>query len=108
MEQAPNGVTVDLSGKLAERLGVALELVAVDGAAKSVDAVTNERAGVGFFAIDPQCGAGIAFTPAYALIEGCYLVRGDSPKILAHSSRPHCSTSCLRPRHTRRWPESHS
>jgi polar amino acid transport system substrate-binding protein len=28
---APKGVTVDLAGKLDERLGVALELVAVDG-----------------------------------------------------------------------------
>ena len=76
---APKGVTVDLAGKLAERLGVALELVAVDGAAKSVDAVANERADVGFFAIDPQRGAEIAFTPPYLLIEGCYLVRDDSP-----------------------------
>jgi polar amino acid transport system substrate-binding protein len=76
---APKGVTVDLAGKLAERLGVALELVAVDGAAKSVDAVANERADVGFFAIDPQRGAEIAFTPPYVLIEGCYLVRDDSP-----------------------------
>jgi len=32
-----------ISGKLAERLGVALDLVAVDGAAKSVAAVTNDR-----------------------------------------------------------------
>ena len=40
---APKGVTVDLAGQLAERLGVALELVAVDGAAKSVAAVTNDR-----------------------------------------------------------------
>ena len=76
---APKGVTVDLAGQLAERLGVALELVAVDGAAKSVDAVANERADVGFFAIDPQRGAEIAFTPPYVLIEGCYLVRDDSP-----------------------------
>ena len=75
---APKGVTVDLAGQLAERLGVALELVAVDGAAKSVDAVANERADVGFFAIDPQRGAEIAFTPPYVLIEGCYLVRDES------------------------------
>ena len=76
---APKGVTVDLAGQLAESLGVALELVAVDGAAKSVDAVANERADVGFFAIDPQRGAEIAFTPPYVLIEGCYLVRDASP-----------------------------
>lgn len=76
---APNGVTVDLAGALAERLGVALKLVVVDGAARSVDAVVNDRADVGFFAIDPQRGAEIAFTPPYVLIEGCYLVRDDSP-----------------------------
>ena len=76
---AAKGVTVDLAGELAKRLGVGLELVVVDGAAKSVDAVVNERADVGFFAIDPQRGADIAFTPPYVLIEGCYLVRADSP-----------------------------
>ena len=76
---AAKGVTVDLAGELAKRLGVALELVVVDGAAKSVDAVVHERADVGFFAIDPQRGAEIAFTPPYVLIEGCYLVRADSP-----------------------------
>jgi polar amino acid transport system substrate-binding protein len=76
---AAKGVTVDLAGELAKRLGVGLELVVVDGAAKSVDAVVHERADVGFFAIDPQRGAEIAFTPPYVLIEGCYLVREASP-----------------------------
>ena len=76
---AAKGVTVDLAGELATRLGVPLELVVVDGAAKSVDAIVNDRADVGFFAIDPQRGADIAFTPPYVLIEGCYLVRADSP-----------------------------
>ena len=76
---AAKGVTVDLAGELATRLGVPLELVVVDGAAKSVDAVVGDRADVGFFAIDPQRGAEIAFTPPYVLIEGCYLVRADSP-----------------------------
>ena len=76
---AAKGVTVDLAGELAQRLGVRLELVVVDGAAKSVDAVVGDRADVGFFAIDPQRGADVAFTPPYVLIEGCYLVRDDSP-----------------------------
>ena len=76
---AAKGVTVDLAGELAKRLGVRLELVVVDGAAKSVDAVVGDRADVGFFAIDPQRGADVAFTPPYVLIEGCYLVRADSP-----------------------------
>ena len=76
---AAKGVTVDLAGELAQRLGVRLELVVVDGAAKSVDAVVGDRADVGFFAIDPQRGADVAFTPPYVLIEGCYLVRAESP-----------------------------
>ena len=76
---AAKGVTVDLAAALAERLDVALHLVVVDGAAKSVDAVVQERADVGLFAIDPQRGAEIAFTPPYVLIEGRYLVHDGSP-----------------------------
>ncbi len=75
----PRGVSIDLANALAERLGVPLELVVFDTAGKSVEAVTNEQADVGFFAIDPVRGAGIAFTKAYVLIEGAYLVREDSP-----------------------------
>lgn len=61
------------------QLGVELELVVFDAAGKSVEAVTNEAADIGFFAIDPLRGAGIAFTAPYVLIEGAYLVRNDSP-----------------------------
>lgn len=73
------GVSVDLARGFAERLGVALELVVFDTAGKSVDAVTQERADIGFFAIDPKRGEGIHFTAPYVLIEGCYAVREDSP-----------------------------
>jgi len=73
------GVSVDLAAELARRLDVELEPVVVDAAGKSVDVVVAEQADVGFFAIDPLRGAHIAFTDAYVLIEGCYLVRGDSP-----------------------------
>lgn len=76
---APAGVSVDLARAFAERLGVALELVVFDAAGKSVEAVANEQADIGFFAIDPVRGAQIAFTEAYVLIEGSYLVREDSP-----------------------------
>ena len=75
----PFGVSIDLARGLAERLGVALELVVFDTAGKSVEAVTAEQADIGFFAIDPLRGAGIAFTAAYVLIEGAYLVQTDSP-----------------------------
>lgn len=76
---APFGVSVDLAHAFAERLGVGIELVVFDAAGKSVQAVTDEQADIGFFAIDPLRGAGIAFTAAYVLIEGCYLVRDESP-----------------------------
>ena len=73
------GVSVDLARALAERLKLPLTLVPVTSAGKSVELVTQEKADVGFFAIDPVRGQGIAFTPAYVQIEGSYLVRQDSP-----------------------------
>jgi len=73
------GVSVDLATAFAKRLGVELELVVVDAAGKSVDVVVAEDADIGFFAIDPIRGEHIAFTAAYVLIEGCYLVKEDSP-----------------------------
>lgn len=75
----PGGVSVDLARAFADRLGVGLELVVFDTAGKSVEAVAEEKADIGFFAIDPVRGAQIAFTHAYVLIEGSYLVRDDSP-----------------------------
>lgn len=75
----PRGVSVDLAQALADRLGVALDLLVFDKAAASVDALVGERADIGFFAIDPQRGEQIAYSAPYLLIEGCYLVRDDSP-----------------------------
>ena len=73
------GVSVDLAQALAGRLGLPLETIEFPAAARSVDAVVSGVADVGFFAIDPLRGADIAFTDAYILIEGAYLVRADSP-----------------------------
>jgi polar amino acid transport system substrate-binding protein len=73
------GVSVDLARAFAAELGVEVDLIAVDGAAKSVDAVRAERADIGFFAIDPLRGEGLRFTAPYVLIEGAYLVRRSSP-----------------------------
>ncbi len=75
----PFGVSIDLARAFAERLGVPLELVVFDTAAQSVEAVSDERADFGFFAVDPKRGETIAFTAPYVLIEGFYLVRDDSP-----------------------------
>ena len=75
----PQGVSVDLATELARQLGVPLTCVVHDSAGASVDTVRDERADVGFFAIDPKRGEGIAFTAAYVLIEGSYLVPQGSP-----------------------------
>ncbi|GAB2300955.1 hypothetical protein Dimus_034990 [Dionaea muscipula] len=77
----PAGVSVDLARAFAAQLGVALELAVFDTAGKSVEAVGDEHADIGFFAIDPLRGEKIAFTAPYVLIEGFYLVRDDSPVV---------------------------
>ena len=74
----PTGVSVDLAQALAQKLNVPLKLIPVDSAAKSVEAVTQGQADIGFFASDPVRGKGITFTPPYVLIEGSYLVKQDS------------------------------
>lgn len=85
----PFGVSVDLAQELAKRLGVELELVVVTGAAKSVSALNDHSADVGFFAIDPLRGAEIAFTAPYVLIEGCYLVlQGSAIQTNADVDKP--------------------
>jgi len=75
----PVGVSVDLAHEFARRLGVGIELVVFEKAAASVDAVRNEKADIGFFAIDPARSEGLLFTAPYVLIEGSYLVRESSP-----------------------------
>lgn len=75
----PYGISIDIATELARRLNVPLTLLVGHTAAQSVEAVTQESADFGFFAIDPIRGKGIAFTAPYVLIEGSYLVRNDSP-----------------------------
>jgi polar amino acid transport system substrate-binding protein len=75
----PYGISIDIATELASRLNVPLTLLVGHTAAQSVEAVTQETADFGFFAIDPIRGKGIAFTAPYVLIEGSYLVRNDSP-----------------------------
>lgn len=76
--QIPYGVSIDLAHELAKELELPLELVVFDAAGKSVEAVTHEKADVGFFAVDPLRGQGISFTAPYVLIEGAYLVKNES------------------------------
>ncbi len=75
----PYGISIDIATELARRLNVPLTLLVGHTAAQSVEAVTQETADFGFFAIDPIRGKGISFTAPYVLIEGSYLVPNDSP-----------------------------
>jgi polar amino acid transport system substrate-binding protein len=73
------GVSVDLARALADEIAVPLDLIVVDGAARSVENVKSGQADVGVFAIDPGRSEGLRFTAPYVLIEGAYLVRNASP-----------------------------
>jgi polar amino acid transport system substrate-binding protein len=73
------GVSVDLARELGRRLGVPVELVTFQTAGKVVEAVTAAQVDIGFVAIDPVRGAGMAQTPPYVIIEGAYLVKNSSP-----------------------------
>ena len=75
------GVSVDLARALAQELGVAVDLVLFDAAAKSVEAVRTGQADIGFFAIDPLRSDGVHFSAPYVQIEGAYLVRHESPLV---------------------------
>jgi ABC-type amino acid transport substrate-binding protein len=72
------GVSVDMARALGHCLNVETELVVFEAASKSVDAVTQGLAEIGFFAIDPLRSASISFPSPYVLIEGGYLVPDKS------------------------------
>jgi len=76
---ALGGVTVDLARELARRLDVPLELIAFPGAGTVMEAAETGTWDVAFLAIEPVRAARVAFTAPYVLIEGGYLVPGDSP-----------------------------
>jgi polar amino acid transport system substrate-binding protein len=73
-----SGVTVDLAQELAKRLGVPVELKTYRGAGLVVDAVKQEDVDIAFVAIDPLRAQDLAYTAAYVIIEGAYLVRHES------------------------------
>ncbi len=75
---APCGMTVDLARELERRLGVPLEMVVIDGAGKSFDAVKSASCDIGFLAVEPARAAAVDFTVPYVIVEGVYAVRADS------------------------------
>jgi polar amino acid transport system substrate-binding protein len=85
----PSGVTVDLARELASRLGIGVELVCVDAARASFEAISADRADICFLAIEPAREAELAFTAPYVVIEGVFLVPRDSSiRTIADVDRP--------------------
>lgn len=76
---APGGVSVALAKRLAERLGVPLQVVPFESAGRVTDALPQGVYDLCFLAIDPVRGQGLAFTAPYVLIEGGYAVRDGAP-----------------------------
>jgi polar amino acid transport system substrate-binding protein len=75
----PRGVGPELARELARRLGVGIQYVTYDSAGKMADAVKQGAWDVAMLAGDPERANEIEFSAPYVLIEGTYLVRGDSP-----------------------------
>ena len=74
----PGGISADLARELADRLRVPIEFVRYEGAGSVVQALKANAWDVCFLAIDPLRAADIAFTAAYAVIEGVYMVAETS------------------------------
>ncbi|MGI4983642.1 MAG: transporter substrate-binding domain-containing protein [Janthinobacterium lividum] len=73
-----SGISVDLARELARRLDLPLEMITVNDAPLSVEAVTQDRADIGFFALAHASGD-IRFTRPYLLLLANYLVHRDAP-----------------------------
>jgi polar amino acid transport system substrate-binding protein len=75
----PQGVSADLAGALADRLGVPLAYIIYPAAGKVFAAAKENAWDIAFIAIEPARAADVEFTAPYVLIEGTYMVRRDSP-----------------------------
>ena len=75
----PRGLSVDLAGEAARRLGLPVDLVRFDSAGRVVEALKARAVDLAFVAVDPVRAADIDYTAPYVIIEGAYLVRDDSP-----------------------------
>lgn len=73
-----SGISVDLARELARRLGLPLEMITVNDAPLSVDALARDRADIGFFAL-AHAGGNLHFTAPYLLLLANYLVHEDAP-----------------------------
>jgi polar amino acid transport system substrate-binding protein len=76
---APRGVSPDMAGELARRLGVDVVLVPYKSPGELADAATEDAWDIGNIGAEPARATAIAFTAAYCEIECTYLVPPGSP-----------------------------
>lgn len=74
----PAGVSPDMAGAMADRLGVGLRLVPYASPALLADAAGRDEWDIGLIGAEPQRAETIAFTAPYAQIEATYLVPAGS------------------------------
>jgi len=88
-EGRPTGVALDLGQDLAERLGVAFEIVEYPDPGRLAEAADRGEWDVGFLGAEPARARLIDFTAAYVEIEATYLVReGSALRTIADVDRP--------------------
>ncbi|NNK78075.1 MAG: transporter substrate-binding domain-containing protein [Litoreibacter sp.] len=73
------GVSPALARRLAEEIGVELEMLRYDSARKSFEGATEDIWDIAFMAIDPIRAEQVSYTRPYVRIESTYVVRADSP-----------------------------
>src|SRR6185295_5622023 len=74
-----SGVAVDLMREIGRRIGVRVDLIGFDIAAKIADAVRAGTIDVGTLAYDKGRESTMSFTPGYVRVEATYLVPPGSP-----------------------------
>ena len=75
----PQGVAPDMARAIADRLGVALELVPFKTPGELADAAVSDAWDIGLIGAEPARAVHIDFTTAYVEIEATYLVPPGSP-----------------------------
>jgi polar amino acid transport system substrate-binding protein len=75
----PTGVSPDMAGEIARRLGVPVKLVPFKTPGELADAAESNVWDIGLIGAEPQRAEKIAFTAAYVEIEATYLVPAGSP-----------------------------
>jgi polar amino acid transport system substrate-binding protein len=75
----PEGVSPDMAGEVAKRLGVPVKYVTFKSPGELADAAGSGAWDIGLIGAEPQRAEMIAFTAAYTEIEATYLVPAGSP-----------------------------